>query len=158
MGQITIGKVVEGLEKILDSPRVPTLTDPHGMAHWSSYLEDGAILGPDGEPIHFSSKVPNTTEPSRLRVIYDTGYTLPQLPREVIDAIYGRVPGAIFEANDDLVASGGTPGYWTVPCNYELTITFVLGGVHIPISPLDMTIPLDDEGVKCAAFVSVLEP
>jgi hypothetical protein len=45
------------------------------------------------------------------------------------DAIYGRVPGANYDE---------TLGYWTVPCDSLVNLTFVFGGVQVPIHPLDV--------------------
>ena len=34
---------------------------------------------------------------------------------------------------------GSSSGYWQIPCNYELSMIFVFGGVAVPIAPLNMT-------------------
>ena len=56
------------------------------------------------------------------------GFTLPQVPRAVSDAIYGRVQGAVYDT---------TQQFWTLPCGQLLNISFNFGGVNIPIHPLD---------------------
>lgn len=45
------------------------------------------------------------------------------------DAIYGRVPGANYDAK---------AGYWTVPCDSLVNLTFVFGGQEVFIHPLDV--------------------
>ena len=35
---------------------------------------------------------------------------------------------------------GSSPGYWQIPYDYEPSMTFVFGGVAVPIAPLNMTI------------------
>lgn len=52
--------------------------------------------------------------------------------RRIADAIYARVPGAVFQN-----VTTGTAPMWTLPCTTELNITFVFSGVHYPIHPLD---------------------
>lgn len=57
-----------------------------------------------------------------------SGFTLPQVPRKVSDAIYGRVQGAQYSSAN---------GAWFIPCSQELNISFVLGGQTYPVHPLD---------------------
>lgn len=45
------------------------------------------------------------------------------------DAIYGRVPGANYDS---------TAGYWTVPCDSLVNLTFVFGGQEVYVHPLDV--------------------
>ena len=52
--------------------------------------------------------------------------------RRIADAIYARVPGAMFQN-----VTGGTHEMWTLPCTTELNVTFIFDGVHIPMHPLD---------------------
>ena len=113
----------------------------------------------DGLPIDTTSTVspqagsdPNQPayNQSQLHVIFDTGYTIPQLPQNVVDAIYGRVPGGQW--------SPGSPSYWQIPCDYELNVSFVFGGVQFPVAPLDLNLVAEtyDDGtpVSCMAGVS----
>jgi hypothetical protein len=44
----------------------------------------------------------------------------PQVPRDVADAIYGRVPGAEYDSKHQM---------WTIPCGIEVNLTFSIGGV-----------------------------
>ena len=140
LGQLTIERLVPGLEAITKQPELPALEDKPGIQHWQAALDANGILGPDGVPIPVNTTIPGTitSELSRLHAIFDTGFTFPQVPRAVADAVYGRVPGAVFVAGEER-DKGGSPGYWRVPCDYEFSMTFVFGGVAVPIAPLDMT-------------------
>ena len=91
-------------------------------------LLHSGVIGPDGQPIQVKSFVPSAPD-NELVVVIDSGYTLPQVPRSMSDAIYGRVPGAVYDV---------TRGYWTVPCDSLVNLTFRFGGVEIPIHPLDV--------------------
>lgn len=51
-----------------------------------------------------------------------------QVPRDVSDAIYGRVQGAEYDVKNQ---------YWTIPCGQYLNISFNFGGLNYPIHPLD---------------------
>ena len=51
-----------------------------------------------------------------------------QVPREVSDAIYGRVKGAVYDSDKE---------WWTVPCGQMLNISFNFGGKNYPVHPLD---------------------
>jgi hypothetical protein len=93
--------------------------------HWAALLDE--IIGPDGQPIRLDSIVDHTPD-GELVAVLDTGFTLPQVPRAVSDAIYGRVQGAEYSTKY---------GWWLIPCAQELNISFVFGGVTFPVHPLD---------------------
>lgn len=58
-----------------------------------------------------------------------------QVPAYIADYIYSVIPGNQFNLAQD------SPGYYTFPCDYEVNITFIFGGVEFPIHPLDIGIP-----------------
>ena len=60
--------------------------------------------------------------------VYDSGFTFPQLPKTVADAIYSSVPGASFDQRS---------GFWLIPCQQEVNLTFTIGGQNFPIHPFD---------------------
>jgi hypothetical protein len=53
------------------------------------------------------------------------------LPRYIANAIYGRIPGAQLANRTDYGQ------IWQLPCDKEVNVTFIFGGKHIPIHPLD---------------------
>ena len=131
-GQLTIADVVPGFEKITSMPKlgvdkVHRLTDAD--QHWQTYTDANGVIGPDGQPIKIDSIVPKAPD-DQLVVVFDSGYTLPQVPRAMSDAIYGRVQGAQY--NEDV-------GVWTVPCSQLINLSFKFGGVEYPIHPLDVS-------------------
>ena len=131
-GQLTISETVSGYEKILDMPKlqvneVHKLTDED--QHWQTITDQFGVIGPDGQPIKVKSIVPSAPK-NKLVAVFDSGYTLPQVPRAMSDAIYGRVQGA--EYNEQL-------GSWIVPCAQYLNISFMFGGNEYPIHPLDVS-------------------
>lgn len=154
-GQLTVGSIIPGMEGITGMKQLPALVDQFGVQHWETVLDANGIIGSDGEAIATNTTIdkPTVGTENQLHVVFDTGFTFPQVQRDVADAIYGRVPGAEF------VAQSSSPGYWRIPCDYELNISFVFAGVKYPISPLDMTIveETDSSGkpTKCAATASV---
>lgn len=141
-GQLTIGTVIPTLEDITKQKKLPAVVDQFGVQHWQTLLDDNGIIGPDGNPISTNTSLSDPVQgsPHQLHVMLDTGFTFPQVPREVADAIYGRVPGAEF------IPQTNSPGFWRIPCDYELNITFLFGGVKYPVHPLDMTIEESDSG------------
>jgi hypothetical protein len=88
---------------------------------------NNGIIGPDGNPISAQSIVPQAPSGTLVAVI-DSGFTFPQVPRSVSDAIYGRVRGAVYDTKNEI---------WTVPCDQLLNISFNFGGNNFPIHPLD---------------------
>lgn len=128
-GEITVSELVEGLEKITEQKQIPAEVLESEVAqnqHWTIQLDPDAIIGPDSKVIKKSSIVPNNH--GRLYGVIDSGFTLPQVPRPVSDAIYGRVKGAIYNVERNM---------WTLPCEQELNISISIGGVKYPVHPLD---------------------
>jgi len=129
-GDITVGEVVTGYENITSQPKLPILQDQDsGAQHWQTLLDKDGIIGPDGEVISVQSVVQGLKQ---LVVVFDTGFSLPQVPTAVSDAIYSRVPGANYT---NVPAASGKA--WTLPCDVELNVTFKFGGISYPVSPLD---------------------
>ncbi|CCM01494.1 uncharacterized protein FIBRA_03548 [Fibroporia radiculosa] len=128
-GDITIGQPLPTYENITSQPKLSVVLDgdSHGQ-HWQALLDKDGIIGPDGQPIQVQSVIEGL---SQLVTVFDTGYTLPQVPAAVSTAIYARVPGANFTYD---AAAGNV---WTIPCDVELNVTFKFGGVSFPINPLD---------------------
>ncbi|KAI5122014.1 hypothetical protein M0805_008006 [Coniferiporia weirii] len=142
-GQLSIGEVVEGFEAILNETKLPALVDQFGVQHWQTLLDGNGIIGPDGQRINTTTGIPNPTAGAedQLHVVFDTGFTFPQVPRAIADAIYGRIPGATFVPELD-----GVTNFWIIPCDYELNVTFLFAGVEYPISPLDLSIFAGTDG------------
>jgi len=130
-GQLTISELVPGYENITNQPKlsvelVAGLIDQN--QHWQVLTDkNNGVIGPDGKIIDISSIVPKAPDGTLVAVI-DSGFTLPQVPRDMADAIYGRVQGAVYDTANQ---------FWTVPCGQLLNISFNFGGVNIPIHPLD---------------------
>jgi hypothetical protein len=129
-GELTISEVIPDYSSITSMPqlevvKVPGLTDED--QHWAMYTDVNGITGPDGSVIAVSSIVPKAPK-GQLVAVLDSGFTLPQVPRAVADAIYGRVQGAVW---DD------TNLFWTVPCAQMLNVSFSFGGQTYPVHPLD---------------------
>ncbi|KAJ3981335.1 acid protease [Lentinula detonsa] len=132
-GQITIGEVIAEYEEITKQPKLPALVDGTGLnQHWMTVLDSNGIIGPDGNRIKTLSTNTNLTQGKndQLRVVFDSGFSFPQVPASIADAFYGRVPGAFFNQN---------LSYWQVPCDYELNASFIFANIEICIHPLDMT-------------------
>ncbi|THV05274.1 hypothetical protein K435DRAFT_119025 [Dendrothele bispora CBS 962.96] len=157
--QLTIGTVLSGLEAVLESPKLPALTDQFGVQHWQSLLDANGIVGPDGQRIDTTTSIPNPTVGSadQLHVMFDSGFTIPQLPGPIVDSIYGRIPGAEF------IVNGSTlnqlllyTNFWRIPCNYEVNVSFIFAGQEFPVAPLDLNLDtgLMDSSNKeiCIAF------
>ncbi|KAI0357462.1 aspartic peptidase A1 [Trametes cingulata] len=131
-GQLTISEVLPQYSNITSMPKLP-VTKVHKLTdedqHWQVYTDVDGVLGPDGQPIKVDSIVPSAPD-GQLVVVFDSGFTLPQVPRDMADAIYGRVPGAEYNEASEV---------WTVPCDQLIPLTFKFGGIEYPIHPLDVS-------------------
>jgi len=130
-GQLTISEIVPGFDNITSMPKLDVdeinklLEEDQ---HWQALTDaDNGIIGPDGESIKVPSLVRQAPK-GQFVAVFDSGFTFSQVPREVSDAIYGRVKGAYYDVKND---------WWTVPCGQYLNISFNFGGNNYPIHPLD---------------------
>ncbi|TFY65812.1 hypothetical protein EVG20_g5276 [Dentipellis fragilis] len=147
-GQITIGEIVPGYENINNQPKVPVTrlsSRNAGDQHWQVLLDESGIIGPDGQPLNVQTQVSSTSNKKQLTAIFDSGFTLPQVPKAVSDGIYARIEGAQFQ---NLSLTGPI---WTIPCDQEVNVTFKIGGATYPIHPLDTSMDMgqkDSSGKK----------
>ncbi|KAF8476620.1 acid protease [Russula ochroleuca] len=153
-GEITVSDILPGMQNISNQPKLTVKSVPSsrsGDQHWQVLLDPDGIIGPDGQPMVLSTKVSGTTNSSSLTTIFDTGFTLNQVPKNVSDAIYSRIPGAEFV---NVTATGPV---WTMPCNVEVNITMLFGNISIPIHPLDTSFSLNaSSGQICVGGVRII--
>lgn len=105
-------------------------TNEQGSQHWSLLID--SIIGPDGSTVNVHTSVPKQ---KKLVAVLDSGFSLPQVPKNVSDAFYGRVRGAYFNEHADIGSAA-----WELPCDQPLNASFTIGGVHYPIHPLDLSL------------------
>lgn len=80
-GDLNIGEVLPGYEGVSSQPKLPvTSVMVPGNQHWMTLLDENGIIGPDGQPITIKTQVTNTSYPNNATVVFDTGFTLPQVP------------------------------------------------------------------------------
>ena len=149
-GNITIGEVLPNFENVTHMPKLPVVevsVHEKDDQHWQILLDKNGITGPDGNVINITSIVDGGQQ---LNAVLDTGFSLSQVPRQLSDAIYGRIPGATFGA-----VGRGVGNTWKLPCNVEVNLTFTIGGVKYPIHPLDTSLDWSENGTDfCIGSVS----
>jgi len=132
-GYFSVGETLPGFDNITSMPKLDVETVsrllPSAQQHWQALTDKNeGIIGPDGQPIQVGSIVPKAPDGEYVAV-FDSGFTLSQVPRTISDAIYGRVQGAVFDTKNQ---------WWTVPCGQYLNVSFNFGGQNYPIHPLDL--------------------
>ncbi|KAH8917055.1 acid protease [Atractiella rhizophila] len=130
VGVLTISELASGLEGVMDMPRLPIAVlkgKELVNQHWSVTIDKDGWIGPDGQPIPLKSKA--GAGDGQLIAVLDTGFTLPQVPKYVSDALYSRVQGATFDEQNN---------WWLIPCQQELNSSIYFGGKQYPIDPLDL--------------------
>ncbi|KAF8133713.1 aspartic peptidase domain-containing protein [Boletus edulis] len=131
-GDLAIGEVLTDYKDILNQPQHPVTLAPLQVGqHWQTLLDVDGIIGPNGKPIKIKTQVTGA-QTQNATVVFDTGFTLPQVSPEVAQALYGDIPGAALTNLSDL----GT--IWVLDCSQEVNATFLFGGVEFPIHPLDL--------------------
>ena len=90
-GDITVGEIIPGMENITTEPKVPVTVDPQSYStdqHWQALLDANGIIGSDGKPIQIQTSVQGTQNPNQLTAMFDTGFSLPQVPQYVFAACF----------------------------------------------------------------------
>lgn len=132
VSQMTISEIVPGYEAITQQTKLPLVRlsneqlQSGSVQHWMTYTDAAGIIGPDGKVISVQSTFGGFNNGS-LVAAFATGWTLPQVPSAVAQAMYGWIPGATYSPS----------GMWTVPCSEQTNITFVFGGQKIFIPAAD---------------------
>lgn len=123
-GVFTIGEFASNssLSGIQNSNKIDVIADTE---RWI-VLMDGMVV--NGQKVTGNSvfAVPGQSSTQTLANI-DSGTSLAQIPSAYGDAIYGNVVGAQL-SNDGTVI---------VPCDTNLNVSFIFGGVEYPIHPID---------------------
>lgn len=79
-GDLAIGEVLTDYQDILNQPQLPvTIASLEGNQHWQTLLDVNGIVGPNGQPIQIETQVTGA-QTKNATVIFDTGFTLPQVP------------------------------------------------------------------------------
>lgn len=139
IGSMTVAEILPGSyssiteqSKLLVSKVPQEFLDQGAPQLWLTLTDVDGVIGPDG-PISYQSEAEVFGPPTGpLSVAFDTGFTLSQVPANISQAIYEKVPGASF--NESLQG-----GAWQVPCDQAVDVSFSFGGQKIPIHPLDVT-------------------
>ncbi|KAJ6581933.1 aspartic peptidase domain-containing protein [Mycena capillaripes] len=121
----TLNEVDETYAAVVQEPKIPLF--PGGNGVWSM-LMDGVSV--DGVDVAVPPSLVSGTPAGKAVVILDTGTATATIPEEFLDAIFSKIPGAIFNA---------TAGPWTVPCNTTSSVSVKIGGQDFPIHPLDLS-------------------
>lgn len=133
-GNITVGETVPGYDSVTSQPKISVTSVPTGDSgneHWQVLLDSNGIIGPDGGFITYKTEVTATKDTSQMTVVFDSGFSLPQVPSSVAESIYGKISGA------KLTNITGLGEIWQLPCTAEVNLTFVFQGQKYPIHPLD---------------------
>ena len=87
-GEMTVSEVLPAFQNITNQPKVPVsvlLSRLSPIQHFSVLLDSDGIIGPDGKAIKVTSNATlaptHDQDPDQLTVVFDTGFSLPQLPR-----------------------------------------------------------------------------
>jgi len=126
-GNFTIGEIVSGYENITSMPKLPTFESPIFT------LLDGITV--NGVNVSLSSSNVSGAPSGKLVASLDCGQTSALVSASVAEAIYRTVPGA---ALSNTTMPAVPDQFWSIPCNAQLNVSFVFGGVEYPIHPLDL--------------------
>jgi len=152
---MTISEVLTQYQDVQNQPKIPVTIVPSQLSsdqHFSVLLDADGIIGPDGKPIQTKSSA--TAAPSfdahRFQTVIDSGFTLPQMPADVVAAIYSGLKNAQLVNFSD--ASGEV---WTFDCDVEVNISISIGNKLFPIHPLDLSRQAKDNNGNPLCFGTI---
>ncbi|KAJ1304596.1 hypothetical protein OPQ81_005739 [Rhizoctonia solani] len=130
-GAFDVGEILPQYAVVNNSPSIPLW--PENANRWTVLL-DGMNVNNLPVPLNSTFEGDNASDPPQGKslALLDTGASFALIPKWAVDAIYGHIPGSVYLSEDAL---------WAVPCMGEAKVTFSIGGVSVPIHPLDLTIP-----------------
>ena len=80
-GDLTIGEPIPDYANVTSMPKLPvTVAANSGAQHWQAQLDEDGVIGPDGQPVKVTSHVKGGDK-NRLNVIFDSGFSLPQVTK-----------------------------------------------------------------------------
>ncbi|KAI0697717.1 acid protease [Cerioporus squamosus] len=126
-GTFIISAHETGYEDVAEAPKLPRVSPEH----WSLVLDEMRI---DGNAFTFNKSSVSGVPQGKVVAALDTGFSLPPLPPAAVDAIYSKIPGAVFWTSPIINS-------WIIPCNSSTDLSFVFGGKEYPVHPLDLTLP-----------------
>ncbi|KAL1945699.1 hypothetical protein VTO73DRAFT_1701 [Trametes versicolor] len=150
-GHMLIGQHLEGAEAV-DSALKLERVDLH---HWTVAMD---AMNINGQPFTGWNKSKVAVVPDgKVAAVFDSGFTMSSFPREVVDAIYGSIPGAV-KYNSSILSTPWEAGMdnWIVPCNASANISFVFAGQEYPIHPLDVVQFITSPLIKETDGISVV--
>lgn len=74
-GQLSVGEVISGRDDVSKMPRL-TVDRNSGDQNWMVLLDDGGMVGASGNPF-------NGTKGTQLKAVFNSVYTLSQVPKYV---------------------------------------------------------------------------
>ncbi|KAI0301931.1 aspartic peptidase domain-containing protein [Multifurca ochricompacta] len=125
-GEMTISEILPQFQNISNQPKVPV-----SVLQWEGIkTTSNATAGP-------------AHDMSQLVAVIDTGFSLPQVPKYVADAIYSGAKGAKLVNIDSLNGE-----VWHVDCDAEVNVTIKIGGQSYFLHPLDTNQKVVDDNGK----------
>ncbi|KAH9921579.1 aspartic peptidase domain-containing protein [Amylocystis lapponica] len=122
-GEMTIGIPLDEYSDIEHQPQLPIVDAPlGGRTHWSVPIDAVKVNG-----VWYNETATGATN---LTAVLDSGTPTAFIDPFFVKAIYG---------DDVTYANGGDAP--NAPCGLQANISFVIGGVEMPIDPIDVVTP-----------------
>lgn len=116
-GSFDIGTFKTGFEAVKNTPEIPIYSVLPGYKIYWSVLVDGISINGKNQTLKSAITNGNIPPDGKLAASLDTGYSYPQVTREIAAAIYEPMDGVF----DDAI------GYYLVPCKAQTNLTFYIG-------------------------------
>ncbi|TDL23449.1 acid protease [Rickenella mellea] len=137
-GVFTINEINPNFTSVTNSPKLNSI----GYYYWIAFLDGIKVNGviTNGDSVYAEGG----QNGNQTLALFDTSGSTSKIPPSYQDAIYGHVKGAVFNS---------TTGYYTVPCNTNIELSFTFAGVDYPVHPIDTVLAQDDGkgGITCVS-------
>ncbi|KAG8906485.1 hypothetical protein FRB99_006800 [Tulasnella sp. 403] len=137
-GSFAIGEIDQPYTGIRQTQKISTWPVREPM-RWT-VLMDGYEYA-DGVKRTLETKVEDA--PSSV-ILLDTGASYAYAPTDIVNGLYGNVPGASFDT---------TMGMWNVPCDQEINFSLWIAGRKFNWHPLDVVVPYINNNKTCVGSI-----
>lgn len=72
-GDLTISELLPGYEDVLNQPKLEVERAQFENFHYSVLVDEGGVIGSDGQPISVETNVSSTKNKAQLTAMFDTG-------------------------------------------------------------------------------------
>ncbi|KAI8989157.1 aspartic peptidase domain-containing protein [Trametes punicea] len=151
-GVLAISEVVEDLAGVLSLPPLESpVSDVWDVIVDGLYVNGQFVSGVSNLTAEFKAENKLSLPEGSMLAQLDTGGAIVLAPVQIVNAIYGNIPGAVPTQN----ITGEADGF-VLPCDTKINITWSINGFLYPMDPADVIDATTDDDGNLFCFGTIL--